>query len=150
VSIEPEFAPTSSFAGGFANVLNRRESLQFHFTCYALCEISFYEYEDDKRSVPDGCTLLGFWLTQEEADLASRGHESRLRAEHEAQYRATNGRWPAWPWNDPGYTPRHYEIVPLSSVRFDDLMDLDLAIEAAAKARVSGVGVEAVQKGGVR
>ncbi len=142
MELDPEFATAPPFAGPFAplNKMLRRESLQFHFACYALVEIGFYEDEGD--CTVDSAKLIGFWLTQEEADLATRGRESRLRAEHEAQYKVTNGRWPAWPWNNPGYAANHYEIVPLSSVRFDDLMDLDSAIEDAAKARVYGVGVE--------
>ena len=148
MALDPEFAPILAAFEPLTNLVSHRESIQFHFACYALCEIGFYE--DEGTSEVESAKLIGFWLTQEEADLAARGRESRLRAEHEARYKVSNGRWPAWPWNNPGYTPNHYEIVPLSSVRFDDLMDLDQAIEAAAKARVAGVGVEAAQKGGVQ
>lgn len=142
MGLDPEFAQTPPFAGPFSglNRMLRRDSLQFHFACYALCDISFYEDEGDVTV--DSAKLIGFWLTREEADLAARGRESRLRAEHEAQYKVTDGRWPAWPWNNPGYAANHYEIVPLASVRFNDLMDLDQAIEEAAKARTNGIGVE--------
>jgi hypothetical protein len=150
MALDPKFSTRSTFAGPFyaLNRIFNRDSLQFHFSCYALCEIGFYE--DDGERVVESVRLLGFWLTTEEANLAAHIRESLLRARHEKQYKVTNGRWPAWPWSDPGYTSNHYEIVPLSSVRFDDLMDLEIAIENAAKARVAGIGVDAARKGGAQ
>jgi hypothetical protein len=119
--------------------LQPSDSILFHFSCYALCEITFYE--DDGTVTADSAKVLGFWLTRQEAEIASKEREARLLDQHNAQYRVTNGRWPAWPFNDHGYFPNHYEIVPLSSVRAS-LWDLENTIEEAAKARVSGIGVE--------
>jgi hypothetical protein len=146
--LDPKFSAIPSFFGAFSNVLHGDDPIQFHFDCSALCKIGL-----DEDGEVDSFRILGFWLTSEEADLAARGRESRLRAEHEAQYKVTDGRWPAWPWDNPGYKPNHYEIVPLSSVRFDDLIDLDSAVEAVAKARLAGIGVEtaqAAQIGGIQ
>ncbi len=124
------------------------ESLQFHFDCYALCELQFNE-DGDRREV-ESAKLLGFWRSEDHAILAARGRETLLRSQHKEQYKAVDGRWPAYPWDDPGYAPNHYEVVPLASVRFDDLADLQDAIEAAALARFNGIGVDVAVAGGAR
>jgi hypothetical protein len=134
MALDPKFASLPPFSQKIG------ESLRFHFDCYALCEIGFYE--DNGEVTVDSAKLLGFWLTSEEADMASRNREYLLRDRHDAQFKVTNGRWAAWPFSDPGYVPNSYQIIPLSKVRFSSLWDLDTAIEEAAKARVNGVGVE--------
>ena len=137
MTLDPKFSPKPFV---YPEALVGKEQIQFHFGCYALCEIGFYEDAGD-RAV-DSVKLLGFWPSREEAHLASSRRELCLRVVHEAQYKVTNGRWPPRPWNHTEYKPNHYEIVSLSSVRFDDLDSLERAIEDAAKARVCGIGVE--------
>jgi|GEM_PF-5650142 len=115
------------------------QKIQFHFDCCALCRVNFYE-EDGNRE-PESADLLGFWRSHAEALAASKEAEELALAEHEAQYKVVNGSWPAYPWNDPGYQPHHYEIIPLANVQSYDLADLHAAIECAAIKRVYGVGV---------
>jgi hypothetical protein len=117
--------------------------MQFNFSCWALCAIEVETDEDDPGWRGYTPKILDFYLTGAEC-LNARIHiERKALAEHEARYKVVNGRWPAYPWNDPGYTPGHYVSVPLSAMRFDDLVDATEMIEQAAVLAYQGCGVSA-------
>jgi hypothetical protein len=117
--------------------------MQFNFSCWALCAIEVERDEDDPRWRGCAAKILGFWLTQEDALTARILLETKALAQHEARYKVVNGRWPAYPWDDPGYTPGVYVSVPLSAMRFDDLTDATEMIERAAVLSYWGCGVSA-------
>jgi len=116
---------------------------KFNFPCVALCSIKISEF---KGSVEvEGVTILGFWPTHEAAEANAMMREQWGKDKHHTLYKVVDGRWPAYPLRDPGYTPTRYEIVPLSEVIFDNLAKLQDDIEGAALMRFTGLGKEAVQ-----
>jgi hypothetical protein len=46
-----------------------------------------------------------------------------------------------WPWRAPEFKEPIYQLVPIQSMRFDDLSDAQTMIEQAAVLQQKGVGV---------
>ena len=118
--------------------------MQFNFNCYALVELDIIEddYEDGrgKRKNFEGSTILGFYLTEDEAITARITREVLANVEHDVEHddwRRKNHMRPS------ERTPGEYAIIPLREMKFKELDDADEMIQAAAKLTWSGVGVTA-------
>ena len=108
--------------------------MRFDFACFALCEISIEDdLDQDLREVD--ATLLSFHATVLDAMKEQTHRTELLRVAHKLQYSG-----PKWPW-PPQFKEPIYQLVPIQSMRFDDLSDAQEIIETAAVLQQKGVGV---------
>jgi hypothetical protein len=109
--------------------------VRFDFVCFALCTV---ESETDPESDLDEitATLLSFHATVLDAMKEQTHRTELLRAAHKLSYSG-----PKWPWRAPEFKEPIYQLVPIQSMRFDDLSDAQEMIESAAVLQQKGVGV---------
>lgn len=109
--------------------------MRFDFVCFALCTV---ESETDPESDLDEitATLLSFHATVLDAMKEQTHRTELLRAAHKLSYSG-----PKWPWRAPEFKEPIYQLVPIQSMRFDDLSDAQEMIESAAVLQQKGVGV---------
>ena len=109
--------------------------MRFDFVCFALCTV---ESETDPESDLDEitATLLSFHATVLDAMKEQTHRTELLRAAHKLSYSG-----PKWPWRAPEFKEPIYQLVPIQSMRFDDLSDALEMIESAAVLQQKGVGV---------
>lgn len=115
--------------------------MRFDFQCFALCEITVEDDSDlDVHSVCSvlevDAKLLSFHASVLDAMKEQTHRDELLRAAHKLQYSG-----PKWPWRAPEFKEPIYQLVPIQSMRFDDLSDAQEIIETAAVLQQKGVGV---------
>ena len=109
--------------------------MRFDFACFALCEMTIEDDSDLDLHEVDA-KLLSFHASVLDAMKEQTHRDELLRAAHKLQYSG-----PKWPWRAPEFKEPIYQLVPIQSMRFDDLSDAQEMIESAAVLQQKGVGV---------
>ena len=109
--------------------------MRFDFQFFALCEITVEDDSDLDLHEVDA-KLLSFHTSVLDAMKEQTHHTELLRAAHKLRYSG-----PKWPWRAPEFKEPIYQLVPIQSMRFDNLSDAQTMIEQAAVLQQKGCGV---------
>lgn len=112
-----------------------KDRLRFHFGCYALVQIALGEDGEP----PKARIVGGFYPSHKAAFEGSACIEDRRKAENDAYNAKRRSVYGPRAWTNE-YEPLRYEVIPLASVEFESLENLESDIAASALNRHCGIG----------